>query len=133
MSWFASLRRSSSPSTAITQLYTLSDMRTTRSKTRALLTNETTGTTPSSRKRKALEDDASPKKRTIVESNPGGTSSTNDVAVKDDDKDLVPALLSFSFEDAKRHLIQVDERFADLFEKMPCRPFEHLEQVHPFR
>lgn len=45
----------------------------------------------------------------------------------------VPAVLSFDFEEAKQHLTSVDSRFEDLFEKMPCRPFEHLEQVHPFR
>jgi DNA-3-methyladenine glycosylase II len=46
---------------------------------------------------------------------------------------LVPAVLSFSFEDAKNHLTNTDERFQDLFDKLTCRPFEHLEQVHPFR
>jgi DNA-3-methyladenine glycosylase II len=46
---------------------------------------------------------------------------------------LVPAELSFSFTDAKRHLIGVDKRFEGMFEKMKCRPFENLERVHPFR
>lgn len=46
---------------------------------------------------------------------------------------VVPAVLSFDFEEAKRHLIQVDHRFEDLFSKMKCKPFEQLEQVHPFR
>ncbi|RDB16738.1 DNA-3-methyladenine glycosylase 1 [Hypsizygus marmoreus] len=46
---------------------------------------------------------------------------------------LVPAVLMFSFEDAKRHLIGVDHRFEDLFDKMVCKPFQHLERVHPFR
>ena len=46
---------------------------------------------------------------------------------------LVPAILSFDFEEAKRHLIEVDHRFEDLFSKMPCKPFQHLEQIHPFR
>ncbi|KAF6760342.1 DNA glycosylase [Ephemerocybe angulata] len=45
----------------------------------------------------------------------------------------VPAVLTFDFEKAKQHLIGVDARFQDLFSKMACRPFEHLEQVHPFR
>ncbi|KAJ2922743.1 hypothetical protein H1R20_g14355, partial [Candolleomyces eurysporus] len=45
----------------------------------------------------------------------------------------VPAVLSFDFEQAKNHLINVDSRFQDLFSKMSCRPFEQLEQVHPFR
>ena len=46
---------------------------------------------------------------------------------------LVPAVLSFSFEEAKQHLIAVDARFADIFDKMQCRPFQQLERVHPFR
>lgn len=46
---------------------------------------------------------------------------------------LLPAKLSFSFEDAKKQLIDADPRFEDIFLKLPCRPFEHLEQVDPFR
>ena len=46
---------------------------------------------------------------------------------------LVPAVLPFDFQEAKRHLIEVDHRFEDLFQRMACKPFEHLEQVHPFR
>ncbi|KAG6812600.1 hypothetical protein H0H92_001951 [Tricholoma furcatifolium] len=45
----------------------------------------------------------------------------------------VPAVLTFSFEEGKRHLISVDHRFRDLFSKMQCKPYEHLEMVHPFR
>ncbi|CDO75683.1 hypothetical protein BN946_scf184941.g36 [Trametes cinnabarina] len=46
---------------------------------------------------------------------------------------LVPAVLTFSFEDAKRHLVGVDPRFEDVFRRVKCRPFEHLERVDPFR
>ncbi|KAF8798732.1 DNA glycosylase [Phlegmacium glaucopus] len=46
---------------------------------------------------------------------------------------LVPAVLTFDFQEAKRHLIQADHRFEDLFQRMTCKPFEHLEQAHPFR
>jgi len=46
---------------------------------------------------------------------------------------LVPAVLTFDFQEAKRHLIQADHRFEDLFQRMSCKPFEHLERVHPFR
>ena len=46
---------------------------------------------------------------------------------------LVPAQLSFSFEEAKAHLVHVDARFEDLFDKLPCKPYEELEMVHPFR
>ena len=61
-------------------------------------------------------------------------SASATVDVKDEqENDFVPAVLTFDFDDAKEHLIQVDSRFEDLFSKMPCKPFEHLEQVHPFR
>lgn len=46
---------------------------------------------------------------------------------------LVPAELTFSFEVAKSHLIGVDPRFGDIFSRLKCRPFEHLERVDPFR
>ncbi|KAH9935612.1 DNA glycosylase [Fomitopsis serialis] len=46
---------------------------------------------------------------------------------------LVPAVLTFSFEEAKQHLIGVDGRFEDVFKRLKCRPFEHLESVDPFR
>ena len=46
---------------------------------------------------------------------------------------LVPAVLTFSFDDAKEHLTGVDHRFKDLFNKMECKPFQQLERVHPFR
>jgi DNA-3-methyladenine glycosylase II len=45
----------------------------------------------------------------------------------------VPAVLTFDFQEAKRHLIQADHRFEDLFQKMTCKPFEQLERVNPFR
>ncbi|KAI0821636.1 DNA glycosylase [Trametes gibbosa] len=48
-------------------------------------------------------------------------------------EELVPAVLTFSFEDAKRHLITVDPRFDDVFQRVKCKPFEHLERVDPFR
>jgi DNA-3-methyladenine glycosylase II len=46
---------------------------------------------------------------------------------------IVPAVLSFSFEDAKEHLIEADERFKDVFERMKCTPFQELDQMEPFR
>ena len=55
------------------------------------------------------------------------------VASESEEEAIVPAVLSFNFEEAKRHLIQVDSRFEELFTKMACKPFEYLEQVHPFR
>ncbi|KAF7361910.1 DNA-3-methyladenine glycosidase [Mycena venus] len=49
--------------------------------------------------------------------------------------DFVPAdaVLTFSFEDAKEHLINADHRFEDVFAKLECTPFQKLETVHPFR
>ncbi|KAJ3937469.1 MAG: DNA glycosylase [Lentinula lateritia] len=46
---------------------------------------------------------------------------------------LVPAQLTFTFEEAKNHLINVDPRFQILFDRLSCKPFERLETVHPFR
>ena len=50
-----------------------------------------------------------------------------------DGEELVPAVLTFSFEDAKRHLIGADPRFQDMFGRVSCKPFEELERVDPFR
>ena len=50
-----------------------------------------------------------------------------------DGEELVPAVLTFSFESAKDHLISVDPRFEEMFKRVSCRPFEHLERVDPFR
>lgn len=49
------------------------------------------------------------------------------------DTKLVPAVLTFNYDEAKKHLTDVDNRFGDLFRKMKCKPFEHLEQIQPFR
>ena len=46
---------------------------------------------------------------------------------------MVPAELTFSFEEAKEHLIKADSRFEDIFDRLGCRPFEQLERVDPFR
>ena len=45
----------------------------------------------------------------------------------------LPAELTFSLEDAKNHLIQADHRFGDVFSRLPCKPFERVEGIHPFR
>ena len=50
-----------------------------------------------------------------------------------DGEELVPAVLTFSFESAKDHLISADPRFEEMFKRVSCRPFEHLERVDPFR
>jgi DNA-3-methyladenine glycosylase II len=45
----------------------------------------------------------------------------------------LPANLTFSFTEAKEHLIAVDARFSELFGRLKCKPFEELEVVNPFR
>ena len=46
---------------------------------------------------------------------------------------FIPAALSFSFQEAQEHLISTDSRFADVFKRLPCGPYEKLEPVDPFR
>ncbi|GJE94973.1 DNA glycosylase [Phanerochaete sordida] len=55
------------------------------------------------------------------------------VPAEGDAEPLVPAELTFEFADAKQHLVRADPRFADVFDRLKCRPFEHLERVDPFR
>ncbi|KAF8973291.1 DNA glycosylase [Flammula alnicola] len=93
---------------------------------------------PTARKRKADAPLAKEtKKVTKQDAHPqvplSSSSAVLPVADEDPETAFVPAILSFNFEEAKNHLIQVDHRFEDLFTKMKCKPFEHLEQEHPFR
>lgn len=53
--------------------------------------------------------------------------------LKSDPPAMVPAELSFDFEKAKNHLISVDGRFAEIFKRLKCRPFENLAQIDPFQ
>lgn len=53
--------------------------------------------------------------------------------VNDSGNASIPAVLTFSFTEAKAHLIAVDARFSELFEKLKCKPFEEVEVVNPFR
>jgi len=59
----------------------------------------------------------------------GSTASYNE---EDPDTD-VPAVLTFSLDEAKKHLISVDHRFEDIFNKLACKPYENLECFHPFQ
>ncbi|TFL04734.1 DNA glycosylase [Pterulicium gracile] len=61
------------------------------------------------------------------------TASNADAVPSEPEEPMMPAVLSFSLEDAKAHLIDVDSRFEDIFEKLQCKPYEKLERVHPFR
>ncbi|KAI0066099.1 DNA glycosylase [Artomyces pyxidatus] len=53
--------------------------------------------------------------------------------VQEDAPTPLPAQLTFSFEDAKQHLINADSRFEDIFRRLPCKPFERVDAVEPFR
>lgn len=64
-----------------------------------------------------------------------GTGAVPRPLVKPSGEELapLPAKLIFSLEEAKSHLIQADHRFGDVFARLPCKPFERLEGIHPFR
>ena len=55
------------------------------------------------------------------------------VGVQSAPPELLPAILTFSLDEAKQHLITADPRFEDLFDRLKCRPWEQLERVDPFR
>ncbi|TDL24272.1 DNA glycosylase [Rickenella mellea] len=80
------------------------------------------------------EEQTSPKKlrENALTTSTNGTTASGPTVLPQDTPSLLPAVLSFSFEDAKKHLIKVDSRFEDLFSKLKCRPYEHLERVDPF-
>lgn len=106
----------------------------TRSSTRSLASSAPPETVQAATKRKASTStkDKAKKAKTIQEAveqqiSPAVPPSSGAAPV------LIPARLSFSFEDAKQHLISADPRFEDVFGKLKCTPFEVLEQVHPFR
>jgi len=61
------------------------------------------------------------------------TEKNVSTTIANEDTSFVPAVLTFNLEEARDYLIQVDHRFEDLFDRMKCKPFENLEQVHPFR
>ncbi|KAF9268857.1 DNA glycosylase [Marasmius fiardii PR-910] len=73
------------------------------------------------------------KTTTINTSNPTVAQPLPFLPDEPESEALVPAKLSFSFEDAKAHLIKADSRFKDVFERLECKPYEQLEMVHPFR
>ncbi|KAK0212694.1 DNA glycosylase [Desarmillaria ectypa] len=106
----------------------------TRSSTRSLASSASpeTGQTATKRKTPTSTKDNTKKPKTAQEAVeqqiPPVVSPSSGAAPV-----LIPAQLSFSFEDAKQHLISADPRFEDIFGKLKCTPFEVLEQVHPFR
>jgi DNA-3-methyladenine glycosylase II len=111
-------------------------MPTTRSATRASSTTSTTADSiavpePSASKRKTPATKAPRKKaRLDVEAEIKAKPYAPVIPAA---PDLLPATLSFSYQDAKEHLIEADERFQDVFERNSCKVFEVLDQVEPFR
>lgn len=93
---------------------------------------EATGPTvePSQAQAEALKKRA---KKSTTASEPKTVIVPPPSANGDDAPVLLPAKLTFSFEDAKNHLIAEDPRFEDVFRRLPCKPFERLERVEPFR
>ncbi|KAI0780010.1 DNA glycosylase [Fomes fomentarius] len=131
-------------------------MRVTRSATRSATAASAQGTTvtvekavvtatKASGKRKAATAPKEPAKKKARATKGSGTSTPKAAAPVPpttsaivpvsvtDGEELVPAVLTFSFEEAKQHLISVDPRFEDVFRRVKCKPYEHLERVDPFR
>jgi DNA-3-methyladenine glycosylase II len=81
-------------------------------------------------KRTKKDTDSSDDPTTLTLSLPPFENASLDAS---DAPKILPAALTFSFEDAKEHLIQADPRFAGLFARLGCKPFEQLERVEPFR
>lgn len=87
----------------------------------------------SSAKRKAPTSTGSKTKRTKTTQLDTVTTPTSASDLPASEDKLIPAKLTFSFEEAKNHLISVDPRFEDVFDRLKCTPFQVLERVHPFR
>lgn len=101
-------------------------------------------TKPRSRKRKASEtvdetEAKTPKKRANqavkakVDSSPSVVGFEIPPVGDAPALELLPAKLSFSYDEARTHLIQSDSRFAEVFTRQMCKPFEKLDRVEPFK
>ena len=91
-----------------------------------------------SKSKKAVEPASNGSTAIPTTANGTNGNATNDLSVSDrytvsDQSTFLPAKLTFSFDDARSHLVNADTRFEDLFTKMKCRPFEHLARMDPFR
>lgn len=111
----------------------------TRSNTLSSTTSERLSKRPSSKRKIAPlngDDDATPSTKRLKKQSHTDHTVVSAAPLPLDgcsDQPMIDAVLTFSFEDAKAHLISVDPRFAELFGRLKCKPFEHLDQVHPFR
>ncbi|KIJ39939.1 hypothetical protein M422DRAFT_32539 [Sphaerobolus stellatus SS14] len=101
-------------------------------KSQSLSSNASPRASPSKTKRKA-EDQTTSEMESSSEAIAKKPRTLSAPIPPPPSNDLLPAVLPFSFESAKQHLIDVDVRFKDIFNRLPCRPFEHLETVDPFR
>ncbi|KDQ27608.1 hypothetical protein PLEOSDRAFT_158514 [Pleurotus ostreatus PC15] len=89
--------------------------------------------TGSKKPRKATKNERTAEEGQEQEETPATLVFAIPPRVLDNDSDVVPAVLSFSFEEAKNHLIKADPRFEGLFNEVTCKPYEKLERVHPFQ
>jgi len=94
------------------------------------LESDSAATATTKRKKSSSSSNKSKAKPELVEAPP-----RRPLARPPSEEDLapLPAKLTFSLEDAKDHLIKADRRFGDVFSRLPCKPFERLEGIHPFR
>jgi len=120
-----------------------------RSKAAAARTDQQSVPEPprSGRSRKVTPDEAAepvvqnqaPPKKNPPGKRPASTVNTQPLAAPAVPSDpgpppaLVPAELSFAFEEAKQHLIKADTRFQDVFTTAVCTPYQKLDRVEPFR
>ncbi|KAI0032241.1 DNA glycosylase [Vararia minispora EC-137] len=92
----------------------------------------------SAAKRKASDADTPPTKvprKKTTEPTPKTTPTSAvpfEIPPSGTNTELLPAKLTFSFEDAKKHLVAADARFMDVFNRLPCKPYEKLERIEPF-
>jgi len=96
-----------------------------------------TPTLPSKRKRTSATalppTPSTPSTVTVVAEAVPVTAEAPRPFVDEEELDILPPALTFDLEEAKRHIIAGDERFREVFERLPCKPFEVLDVVHPFR
>ncbi|KAJ7783176.1 hypothetical protein B0H16DRAFT_1357722 [Mycena metata] len=89
--------------------------------------------------RSSTRSASSPVKRKLESTEPVNSPkkfkpSSKPVQTATSEPEFVPvdAVLTFSFEDAKKHLINADHRFEDVFKRLECKPFQQLEQGPSF-
>jgi DNA-3-methyladenine glycosylase II len=107
-------------------------MRTTRSSSRNAAAGKMSTATPSTLGKREADTELAKNTKKLARQDLEAASDAEQPQLASDTT-LVSAVLTFDFQEAKRHLIQADHRFEDLFQRMTCKPFEQLDRVHPFR